>query len=53
MNFLGHVVSDKSAEVDPRKSEVFKNWLNTLSPTDIHSLLGLAGYYRRFVEGFS
>ena len=52
MTFLGHVVSDKDVEVDPRKIKVVKNWQEPLTPTDIRSFLGLDGYYHRFVEGF-
>ena len=40
-------------EVDPRKTEAVKNWPKPLTPTDIYSFLGLAGYYRRFVKAFS
>jgi len=32
---------------------VVKSWPRPLSPMDIRSFLGLSGYYRRFVEGFS
>ncbi|WMV29835.1 hypothetical protein MTR67_023220 [Solanum verrucosum] len=39
--------------VDPRKMKVVKSWLRPLTPSDIRSFLGLAGYYRGFVEGFS
>ena len=53
VTFYGHVVSDKGVEVDPRKTEVFKNWKKPLTHTDICSFLGLAGYYRTFVEGYS
>ena len=53
MTFLCHVLSKKYVEVDPRKTEVFKNWKKPLTHTDICSFLGLAGYYRRFVEKFS
>ena len=53
MTFLGHVVSDQGVKVDPRKTEVVKNWPKPLTPTDIRSFLGLASHYRRFVEGFS
>ena len=49
VTFLGHVVSDQGVEVDPRKTEAVKDWPKTLTPTDIHSFLGLANYYRRFV----
>src|SRR5688572_26991763 len=50
--FLGHVVSGEGIKVDPRKTDAVKNWPRPLSPSDIKSFLGLAGYYRRFVEGF-
>nr|GEY06565.1 hypothetical protein [Tanacetum cinerariifolium] len=39
--------------VDPAKIESIKDWVSPKSPTEIHQFLGLAGYYRRFIEGFS
>nr|GEV33613.1 putative reverse transcriptase domain-containing protein [Tanacetum cinerariifolium] len=39
--------------VKPAKIESIKDWASTKSPTEIHQFLGLAGYYRRFIEGFS
>ena len=53
MTFLGNVVSDKGVEVDPKKTKVDKNWPKPLTPTDICSFFGLAGYHCKFVEGFS
>ena len=53
VTFQGHVVSDKGVEVDPRKTEVVKNWPKPLTPTDLRRFLGLACYYHKFVEGFS
>ncbi|XP_069145885.1 uncharacterized mitochondrial protein AtMg00860-like [Solanum lycopersicum] len=50
---MGHVVSDKGVEVDRKKTEAVKNWPKPLTPTNICIFLGLTGYYRRFVEGFS
>ena len=51
--FLCHIVSSKGVQVDPRNTNAVKSWPRPLSPTDIRSFLGLAGYYWRFVEGFS
>ncbi|GKC58543.1 putative reverse transcriptase domain-containing protein [Tanacetum coccineum] len=39
--------------VDPTKIESIKDWASPKTPTEIHQFLGLAGYYRRFIEGFS
>ncbi|XP_069154406.1 uncharacterized protein [Solanum lycopersicum] len=51
--FLGHVVSKEGIMVDPKKIEAVRDWVRPASVTEIRSFLGLAGYYRRFVEGFS
>ncbi|WMV57858.1 hypothetical protein MTR67_051243 [Solanum verrucosum] len=51
--FLGHIVSSEGIRVDSQKIEEVKQWPRPTSPTDIRSFLGLVGYYRRFVEGFS
>jgi hypothetical protein len=51
--FLGHVVSNGGISVDPSK---VRDVLNNKPPTnvsEIHIFLGLAGYYQRFIEGFS
>ncbi|WMV30789.1 hypothetical protein MTR67_024174 [Solanum verrucosum] len=51
--FLGHIVFGDGIRVDTHKIEAVQNWPRPTSPTVIMSFLGLAGYYRRFVEGFS
>nr|GEY73905.1 reverse transcriptase domain-containing protein [Tanacetum cinerariifolium] len=38
--------------VDPAKIGSVKDWTSPKSPTEIRQFLGLAGYYRRFIEGF-
>nr|GEZ68124.1 putative reverse transcriptase domain-containing protein [Tanacetum cinerariifolium] len=53
VQFLGHVIDSQGIHVDPAKIESVKDWTSPKSPTKIRQFLGLAGYYRRFIEGFS
>nr|GEY54751.1 putative reverse transcriptase domain-containing protein [Tanacetum cinerariifolium] len=39
--------------VDPVKVEAIRNWSVPTTPTEVRQFLGLAGYYQRFIEGFS
>ncbi|XP_070009247.1 uncharacterized protein [Nicotiana sylvestris] len=50
---LSHVVSSEGIKVDPQKIEAVKNWPRPTMPIEIRSFLGLIGYCRRFVDGFS
>jgi ribonuclease HI len=50
--FLGHVLSAEGIAVDPSKVESVTEWEQPLNVTDVRSFLGLAGYYRRFIENF-
>ena len=53
MSFLGHVVSEEGIQVDPKKVEVITEWKPLRNVTEVCSFLELAGYYRRFITGFS
>jgi hypothetical protein len=50
--FLGHIISKGGIVVDPSKIQDVLSWNAPMSVSDIQSFLGLAGYYRRFIEGF-
>ncbi|GJS17725.1 putative reverse transcriptase domain-containing protein [Tanacetum coccineum] len=53
VQFLGHVIDSEGIHVDPAKIDSIKDWASPKTPTEICQFLGLASYYRRFIEGFS
>eukprot|EP00253_Pinus_taeda_P028842 PITA_28842 len=53
IQYLGHVISKEGIVVDPEKIKAIMDWPVPKDVADIRSFMGLSGYYRRFVEGFS
>ncbi|GJY35525.1 putative reverse transcriptase domain-containing protein [Tanacetum coccineum] len=53
VQFLSHAIDIQGIHVDPTKIGSIKDWASPKTPTEIRQFLGLAGYYRRFIEEFS
>ena len=53
IHYLGHIISDEGIFVDPENIEAIMNWPTPRHVTDARYFMGLAGYYMRFIKGFS
>ena len=51
--YLGHVISEKGIQVNPKKTNAISNWEKPSNVKEIQSFIGLCNYYRRFIENFA
>jgi hypothetical protein len=52
IHYLGHIISSEGIVVDPSKIEAIIEWPTPTNVHEVRSFMGMAGYYRIFVEGF-
>ena len=53
ITYLGHIVSSKGIETNPKKVKAVKHWTIPKTVTDVRSFLGFTNYYRRFIKGYA
>ena len=53
INYLGHIISGEGISMDPEKVKAIEDWPILKNAHEVRSFMGLEGYYRIFVEGFS
>lgn len=53
VKYLGHVVDAQGVHTDPEKIAALTSWPRPSNMKELKSFLGFAGYYRRFVKGYS
>jgi hypothetical protein len=53
IHYLGHIISKEGIVVDPKKIKSIEEWLTPRNVVEVRSFMGLAGYYRSFIEVFS
>jgi len=53
VSFLGHIISGEGISTDPEKIKLINEWPAPTNLRQLRGFLGLAGYYRRFVQGYA
>lgn len=51
--YLGHIIEENGVKPDPKKLDAIKEFPRPRKVKNIRQFLGLTGYYRRFIPGFS
>jgi hypothetical protein len=50
---LGHIINREGLAINPKKVTAILDWKASKDVRGIKNFIGMAGYYRRFIEGFS
>ena len=53
LKYLGHIISGKGVAADPSKILAVQNWPVPTNTKDVRKILGLTGYYRKFIKNYS
>jgi hypothetical protein len=53
IHYLGHIISEQGITIDLEKIEAIRGWPTPINVSDVRYFMGLAGYYIRFIVGFS
>ena len=53
IHYLAHIIYEEGVTVDPEKIRAIMEWSTPKNVSEFRSFMGLAGYYWRFIEGFS